>query len=291
MDSESFARAMEALGNYLEYLRRRGRKEITIKGYKNAIKVTLRWLAERGMECEPERIGEDEIVALLNGYGASESTRKMYLDILSGFLEKHGNRVVREMGLLWNELAHPNVRWITPEDMARVLDSLEHPTDRIIVMLSAYAGMRRGEIAALRLEDILSDRVVVTGKGHGQGKQRIIPLSIKVAAEIERYMAFRRQHVTDQQVPELVIAFDRTNGIHGMSAGGVGRRIERLCRRLGIDASTHSFRRFFATQAWNAMPSKDLKVLQRLMGHTTATMTLRYIQCDEAAMRDTINRL
>lgn len=291
MDCESYARATDAMEDYLEYLRRRGRKELTIKGYKNAIKVTVRWLAERGMDCEPERIGEDEIVALLNGYEASESTRKMYLDILSGFLERHGNRTIRDMGLLWNEMAHPNVRWITPEDMARILDSLEHPTDRIIVMLSAYAGMRRGEIAALRLEDILSDRMVVTGKGHGQGKQRIIPMSTKVAAEIERYMAFRRQYVEDGQVPELVLAFDNTNGLHGMSAGGVGRRIERLCKRLGIDASTHSFRRFFATQAWNAMPSKDIKVLQRLLGHTTATMTLRYIQCDEAVMRDTINRL
>ena len=65
MSSESYARAQEAVGKYIEDLRRRGRKDITLKTYRNTITALLRWLAERGMECEPERIGEDEIVTIV----------------------------------------------------------------------------------------------------------------------------------------------------------------------------------------------------------------------------------
>ena len=290
MSSESYARAQEAVGKYIEDLRRRGRKDITLKTYRNTITALLRWLAERGMECEPERIGEDEIVTIVREYGVREGTMRGYIGMLSAFLERHGNRTVKEMGLLWNEPAHPNARWISDQDFARILESLHDPTDRIIVMLASYAGMRRGEISCLRLQDVLSDRMVVTGKGHGSGKQRIIPLSRKLAAEIEAYLGFRRRWVEDRDVPELIITFDR-NGTHGITPGGVGRRIERLCDRIGIDATTHSFRRYFATRAWNTMPQKDIKVLQRLMGHTTPMMTLRYIREDEAAVYEAVNRL
>lgn len=195
------------------------------------------------------------------------------------------------MGLLWNEPAHPNARWITPDGFAAILGELQDPTDRIIVTLAAYAGMRRSEIARLMRSDILSDRMVVTGKGHGNGKQRIIPLTDRLRAEIERYMAYRRRFVDDADIPALVVSFPTGRPAVGMAAGTVGKRLRRICERAGVDASAHSFRRYFATRVWDTMPDKDIAVLQRLLGHSSPAVTSRYIRTDAEAMAEAMSRI
>lgn len=281
----------KALQDYLARLKRSNRSDKTISTYRTALTNCIRFLDERGMETAPDGIGEDEIVALINGYSASETTVHYYIKALGQFLAWTGNRTVQEMGLLWNEPAHPNARWITPDGFAAILDELRDPTDRIIIMLAAYAGMRRSEIAGLLQCDILSDRMVVTGKGHGRGKQRIIPLTPRLRAELARYMAHRRRYVADGDVPELVVAFNPGRPPSGMAAGTVSKRVRRICERAGIDASPHSFRRYFATRIWDTMPNKDIKILQELLGHSSPAVTSRYIQTDAEAMALAMSRL
>ncbi len=243
------------------------------------------------METDPRRIGEDEVVRIIREYGVSEATTQHYTTILAIYLKWYKNDIIKDMGILWNRPAHPNVRWITPEEFQKVTEAAADPTDRLIIMLAAYAGMRRREIADLRLGDILSDRLVITGKGHGNGKQRIIPLSAKVGAEIARYMAWR-DTVAERTVPELLVGFDiRTKKYRGIGANTVGNRTARVCRAAGIDASLHSFRRYFATQIWRSMPDKDVRILQELMGHTSPVMTMHYITTREEDLAAALERI
>ena len=281
----------EAMQDYLAWLKRRNRSDKTIATYRTALASCIRFFGERGMETDPRRIGEDEIVALMNGYPASETTVHYYTKTLGQFLAWAGNRTVQDMGLLWNEETHPHARWITPDEFAAVTDAILDPTDRIIIMLAAYAGMRRSEIARLLQCDILSDRMIVTGKGHGKGKQRIIPLTDRLRAEIGRYMAYRRRYVADTDVPALVVSFPTGKAATGMAAGTVGKRLRRVCERAGVDASAHSFRRYFATRIWDTMPDKDIKVLQSLLGHSSPAVTSRYIRTDAEAMAEAMSRL
>lgn len=291
MDSEGLAEALREAEGWLARLEKGGRSPKTIRGYRGAVTQALRWLWANGMHCRPEEIREDEIVALAGRYPATETTVHHYVKILGMFLARTGNPIVREMGLLWNEPEHPNARWITAEEFARILEACSDPTDRIIVVLAGYAGMRRSEIAGLKLSDILSDRMVVTGKGHGRGKQRIIPVTARIRAELDCYMEHRRRFVEDRDVPGLVVAFSPGSPPKGIASATVGKRVQRICGRAGVDASPHSFRRYFATRIWETMPDKDIKVLQTLLGHSSPTVTSRYIRSDETAMAEAMSRL
>ena len=283
--------AMRSAGRYLADMERNGRTAKTIKSYRTAIYSALRFLEEQGMTTDPREIGEDEALAMVQGYPASETTVRYYLYVLGHWTASEGNTGIKDMRLLWNRESHPNVRWIDPQEFARITDALQDPTDRIIVMLAAYAGMRRAEIASLRLADIYGDRMVVTGKGHGKGKQRVIPMSDRLRAEIARYMAFRRDHVSDSEVGALVYVTINGTDPRGITAGTVGRRLRRVCERAGVDATAHSFRRYFATRIWDTMPDKDIRVLQDLLGHSSPDMTCKYIRRNESAMARAMGRI
>lgn len=285
------AKALEMAEDFLGRLKKANRTDKTIAAYRTAITGTVRFLEEAGMHTDPQEIGEEEIMTLVREYPASENTVHHYVSTLGQFLAWTGNGIVRELGLLWNDAGHPNARWITAEEFGRIADRLQDPTDRIIIVLAAYAGMRRSEIADLKQSDVLPDRMIVTGKGHGRGKQRIIPMTARLREEVDRYMAYRRRFVADGDVEGLVVAFPVGKAPTGISAGTVGKHVKKVCERAGADATTHSFRRYFATRIWETMPEKDIKVLQTLLGHSSPTVTSRYIRTDAEAMAAAMNRL
>lgn len=278
---------MNALGAYLEHLSKRGRRPQTLSDYRISLTVLFRWMEAKGLCTNPAEISEDDILEIIREYEASESTMRLYIGNLSRFLRYCGNSVIQDMGLLWNATQHPNVKWMDRLGFEKVLAEAVDPTDRMIVMLLAYAGLRRAEAADLEVADILSDRIVVTGKGHGKGKTRIIPLSKRLAAEIENYMAVRQTILGDRTVPYLLVGTARRR----IGACALGRRVHALTQQAGVEATPHSFRRYFATEIWGRMPEKDITVLQALMGHTSPEMTARYIQRNESAMCQAVDRL
>ena len=288
MDSESYVSCIE---DYLKWQTRRNRRPDTIRSYRVALYNLFGYLHRSGMECDPHRIGEDEIIFFVTTYEASETTIHYYIKALAVMLKHLGNTIIEEMGLLWNDEVHPNVKWISREEFEKVVEAATHPTDRMIVMLAGYAGLRRGEIANLKVSDILSDRLIITGKGHGRGKQRVIPKTRKLSAEIERYMIFREEILGGKHLDDFLIAYRRGRPITGFVPDSISQRIRFLCVRAGVDASTHSFRRFFATEVWDRMPNKDIRVLQALMGHTSVAVTARYIRQNDDALVEAMERL
>ena len=281
---------MEIIDEYLDRLGRRNRRPGTINGYRKILRCIFAWLDEQGLETDPERIGEDDIVAFINRYHARETTLKTYVGALSSFLKKQGNRAVEDMNLLWNDTTTYNVRWIEPQDFERIIANAADPTDRIMVYLMAYGGLRRSEVADLRTADVLSDRMVVTGKGHGQGKTRVVPICSKLAAEIERYRAIRQGILGSINDPHFLVC-PRKGGWVELTPIWVWRRIHRLCIEAGVDATPHSFRRYFATQVYAKMPDKDLHIIQLLLGHTSPVTTARYIRADAEGMCQAVERL
>ena len=284
--------AMQAVDAYIADKEHKSRRPATIRTYRTILRNTLEWLSRHGYECEPERIGEQDIRALIRDYGASEATIKYYVSTLGSFLREAGNDTVHDMSLLWNETPHPNVRWIGPGDFERILRHATDPTDRVAIRLMSYAGLRRGEVAALEVADILSDCIIATGKGHGSGKKRIVPLHPKLAEEINKYMTTRQEILGAHRCSRLIVAKNPNGAPPGaMSPSTISDRIRRLCRAAGVDATPHSFRRYFATQIWQTMPDKDMCVLQKLLGHTSPIMTMRYIETNRDALCQAVNRL
>lgn len=123
---------------------------------------------------------------------------------------------------------------------------------RLMLMLGAYAGLRRMEIAALNATDVREGLLVVRG-GKG-GKDRVVPLHPALAGAL----AGRAGQVFPGHTPE-----------------SVGRAIARHLRSCGIDATAHQLRHTFGTELAR-VSGGDVLVVGEVMGHSSATTTLGY---------------
>lgn len=163
------------------------------------------------------------------------------------------------------------------------------PGDKAIIYLGSAYGLRRGEIAALKVEDIKKGYMVVHGKGHGpDGKTRKVPLIDDTDPMIEWYLEYRREMLTRYE--------DRTDGhvIIMICAGAcrrclpeyIGDRCKAVMESNGIDASSHALRRNFITSAYRS--NNDLVDIMKIVGHTDPAITAKYIQTDNDRLRNVI---
>lgn len=136
----------------------------------------------------------------------------------------------------------------------------------LIMSLAARCGMRRGEIARCRTDDVFSSRggwsIVVRGKGR---RDRIVPIPDAVAAAV---VARPRGYV-----------FPGEDEGH-LSPEWVGIMASRM---LPSGYGLHSLRHRFATTVYDQ--TRDAFTVQRLLGHASPETTLRYVQLPDDAMR------
>lgn len=147
---------------------------------------------------------------------------------------------------------------------------------RAWIVLGAYAGLRAGEIGALRRDDVFDtlDRPlirVVDGKG---GRQRILPASPFVLHELAPFLSKRGRLWCEKS--------HRPNTI-------VGRLVSRHLHQLGIGATCHSLRHRFATVTYRS--SRDLRMVQDLLGHASPTTTAIYAAWDNSAAGQVVDAL
>lgn len=139
-----------------------------------------------------------------------------------------------------------------------------------MLMLAAYAGLRRAEIAAVHSKDLIDDRDGPSLRVHGKGgKVRIVPLYPTLA---QRILAARVDRVDHYVFPGKI------NG--HLSADRVGVLI---AQRLGKGWSAHTLRHRFASKAYEV--ERDLRAVQELLGHSKPETTARYTAVPNNALR------
>lgn len=140
--------------------------------------------------------------------------------------------------------------------------------DMAIVRLFLDTGMRRAELATLKVDDIdLDNRVaLVMGKG---GKPRVCPFGKKTALAVDRYLRIRAGH-RDADRPDLWL------GLHGpMRDYGIRDILERRAKQAGLEGfNPHKFRHGMAHR-WLAQGGTEGDLMQ-LMGWRSRTMLQRY---------------
>ena len=156
--------------------------------------------------------------------------------------------------------------------------------NRVLLLLSVRAGLRAGEIAALRwrmLEDP-RDRVgrviELPARAVKRGSGRRIPL--------HRELRFALIKLRKRE-PEAVHVITSERG-QGMTAKAVVNWFTALYRDVGLaGCSSHSGRRTFVTQAARLVhhAGGSLRDVQELAGHRSLTTTERYIEGDRDAQR------
>lgn len=156
-----------------------------------------------------------------------------------------------------------------PEDKLEAALKVANPKAQLILLLGAYAGLRREEIASLHTDNILLEagKLRITGKG---SKTRLIPIADRLLPVLRGL--------------ELGWVFPNGRGGHV-----TGTTVGRIAKKSLGTHSTHSLRHRFATQVHQK--SRDLRAVQALMGHSSLAITEMYLQVTDDDMVNAVGTL
>lgn len=171
---------------------------------------------------------------------------------------------------------------LSQEEVARILTAPAHLKSRALLMTIYAAGLRRSEVASLRVRDIDSARMTITvHQGKGQ-KDRVVMLSPVLLEILRRYW---RQHKPKEWL------FPGENPDQPISGNDVFAVFHNAVRRAGIAKKVypHSLRHSFATHLLES--GTDLRTIQMLLGHRSLKTTSRYLHVSQQQVRATVSPL
>lgn len=148
--------------------------------------------------------------------------------------------------------------------------------DRAILAVLLYHGLRRQEVAQLRLGDLLMrdgyEHLRVLGKG---GKQRYIPLHGEAEKSIKRYLECSRTCTDKSSFLFVSIRGSRSGG--SLSADGIYKAVCTYTRAVGIFVQGLGVHGLRVTAATNALEHQaDVAQVQHWLGHASISTTRLY---------------
>ncbi len=145
-------------------------------------------------------------------------------------------------------------------------------------------GVRMGEILSVRLPDVDYRAGILQVHGKGNRERRVYMAGPEALSVLHAYIARRR--TVDTRFDHLLV----TGRGRPLSASLLRYRLKRLVRRARIErrVTPHMLRHTAATQLLEA--GVDIRLVQRLLGHSSIAMTEIYTQVSDRLLRETLTR-
>jgi site-specific recombinase XerD len=266
----------EAIQEFNRYLKRRYPGSSTVKHYIHDLQ-----LFQRFVDKPPRAVTRLDIDNFVEGQLArslSATTVNRRLACLRHFFEFLADEADDDSWanpVVWQrhrvKEGQPLPRDISDADVERLFAGINSARDQLMFGLMCRAGLRVGEVATLRVSDLIpasppegGARLRVRGKGQ---KERVVPLTPALVQQWGAWLAQRPQVESD--------ALFITRRRQGISERGIQDRLAHYCRQAGIQVTCHQLRHTFGRQmAEGKMP---LPSLSKMMGHAQVTTTQLYI--------------
>jgi integrase/recombinase XerD len=270
----------------LEELQRRNYAETTINSY-------LRTVEEfsRRFHCSPDRLGPRHIreyqAELFQKRKFSPNTVAQRLAALRFFYTKTLKKVwsIEETPYPKKTLHMPTI--LSQEEVARLIDAARPPFHRTLLMALYATGLRRAELARLKVSDVDSKRMVIHVRGGKGRKDRDVLLSPKLLEALREHwrglprkpsawlFPGNRWHTGDTPIDTKV----------------VWNACKEAAQRAGLqkDVHPHTLRHCFATHLLEA--GADLRTIQILLGHRDLKETTIYLHLSQRHLHATASPL
>ncbi len=169
--------------------------------------------------------------------------------------------------------------YVEKTDVEKLLDALKSKKshkktierDILLVDLAIHTGLRRSELANLKVGDIDPERqVLIVRQGKG-AKDRVIPLSTNTMGKLNTYIKGR----------------DKTGSLFGLVPASISGKIRFFATKAGVDIHTHSLRDYFATSL--SEKGATIREIQSLLGHANLVHTERYTLHTDKHLKDAID--
>jgi site-specific recombinase XerD len=239
-------------------LRADGYADNTVKAYRNGVRSLAGWLAEHHPEVGPAELDRQHVRGWLVEVRQtrSSSTARGWFAAVRHFCrwlqaERETDRDATA-GIRTPPPGDPETAVLSDEDLRRLLATcagtdFTSRRDTAIIMLFLDGGLRLSELAGLQVADVdLHDRIVyVVGKASRRSgpRHRAVPLGVKAARSLDRYLRERRRHPY-ADAPRLWLG---SRGRPALAADGVDAMLKRRGADAGIsDLRPHAFRHTWA---------------------------------------------
>lgn len=258
---------LDTVDKFEAYLEARGVSSSTSRKYASLMSNFLAWHeGPRRTELDAQRM-VDWIHARRRA-GDSAATTKLRLAAARAFCTYAGFDVKPladyKSAPLPQRKAHPLPEGI--DGVRAMLAAASRPEHAALIALCGLAGLRVNEAITLTRTDVLtrgSGQVLrVLGKGE---KEREVPVSPELAGYLLPAVEARLVPMSNSGARAAIAATAVRAGVPGPH---------------GIPVSSHDLRATFATEVHNR--TRDIVLVQKLLGHASVTTTQVYIGVDEA---------
>jgi len=231
----------------------------------------LRRLATAYRERGPFDLTTEDLVAWTAGMEWGADTRRSVRASLRGFYgwAVAAGRLMRDPTLALPLIRAPR-RTPRPTPDEVLVDALEHAPlrERLMLVIAQRTGLRAGEVARVRREDLVRD--VIGSSLHVRGKgarERLVPIDDELARILRR-------------LPSGWVFPSGTRPGQPLTAHTVSKL---MSQALGPGWKAHTLRHRYATLAYSV--ERDLRAVQELLGHSQVTTTQIYTLVPDDARR------
>lgn len=220
--------------------------------------------------------------------GVKQSTIKTYHNKLMAFFRWLENNNYIIMNSLSKKIINPpnpiydDEKSLSKDEVSKIISAITlnsisssfiFSRDLLIASIFLYTGIRKGELLALKIQDVdFENRIIfIKGVTSKSKKNRSIPLHFSLLYHLKSYFIERKKHHSNSD--SLIIS--KVKGTP-LTQFGLKHWVQKYSNLSGVKFHLHRFRHTFACNL--VKENADIISIMNVMGHTTTRMTERYLR-------------
>lgn len=278
--------------DYLNYMKNiKEKSDNTIKNYNVDLNLFFNFMNREGIsditEIKLQHLHNFMMFCVKRGDASSTRARRV-ATIKSFYTYLH--RIIKivpenpSRDLEAPKINRTNPEYLTLEESKKLLQAIRdyngenEERDFAITTLFLNTGMRLSELTAINTEDIKEDTITILGKG---SKERVVYLNNACQKALEVYLEVRKENES-----KALFISNRGSRIANRT---VQLMVDNMLDRAGLDTDrlgVHSLRHSYGSMMLKHGENMDIRILQKLMGHSDITTTQIYTHVDSEQLRN-----
>ena len=269
----------------------------SIETYKNHLTPWVEFLTAEYQKTPPapkvNNILLRKFLARRRDDGVSVRTLAGFISALSGFQrflterKKYSDYLCRLSKLKYTEKVPEFLSQKEADELFELIrkDSYLAWRDHLMVSLLYLSGIRRAEIASLKVHDIDFKKQVIDVLGKGN-KHRVVPYGDSVIDDLNYYLQLRDSFITARPNHKGYLFLNYRGA--PLTVRSIDRIVKKHCLRLGKKVTPHMLRHSFATHMLEN--GADILAIKELLGHSSLATTQKYTHITTEKLKSVYNK-